>query len=47
MSAFVDIGTIPPQQVWEHIVARTVHGERLTLAVIGWGRERSPQSTAT
>ena len=34
MSAFVDIGTIPPKQVWEHIVARSVHGERLTLAVI-------------
>ncbi|MBA2461530.1 MAG: cupin domain-containing protein [Actinobacteria bacterium] len=34
MSAFADIGTIPPQQVWERIVARSVHGERLTLAVV-------------
>ncbi len=30
MSAFADIGTIPPQQFWDRIVARFVHGVRVT-----------------
>ena len=34
MSAFDDAASIPPQQVWEGIAARAVHGERLTLAVV-------------
>ena len=34
MSAFDHVDTIPPQQVWDRIVARPVHGERLTLAVV-------------
>jgi quercetin dioxygenase-like cupin family protein len=34
VSPFDDVGTMPPQQVWERIVARAVHGERLTLAVV-------------
>ena len=34
MSAFDDIGWIPPRQVWNRITARPVSGERLTLAVV-------------
>ena len=34
MSALGHTSAIPPQQVWERIVARAVHGERLTLAVV-------------
>ena len=34
MSAFDDAAAIPPQQVWERIVARAVQGERLTLAIV-------------
>ena len=34
MSAFDDAAAIPPQQVWERILARPLHGERLTLAVV-------------
>jgi quercetin dioxygenase-like cupin family protein len=34
ISAFDDVAAIPPQQVWEQIVARPVHGERLTLAIV-------------
>lgn len=34
MSAFDDVRAIPPQQVWEKILARSVQGKRLTLAVV-------------
>jgi quercetin dioxygenase-like cupin family protein len=34
LSAFADLGSIAPQQIWERIVARCVHGERLTLAIL-------------
>ena len=34
MNAFVEIEQIGPQQIWEGVVARAVHGERVTLAVI-------------
>jgi quercetin dioxygenase-like cupin family protein len=34
MSSFGDLGSMPAQQIWERIVARSVHGERLTLAVV-------------
>jgi quercetin dioxygenase-like cupin family protein len=34
MSAFVEIAEIAPQLIWEGVVARAVHGERVTLAVI-------------
>jgi quercetin dioxygenase-like cupin family protein len=34
MSAFAEIAEIAPQQIWEGVVARSVHGERVTLAVI-------------
>ncbi len=31
---FIDIGDVPPQQIWEGVVARPLHGERVTLALI-------------
>lgn len=34
MSVFDEVGAIPPQEVWERIVARSVHGERLTMAIV-------------
>lgn len=34
MSAFDHVDTILPQPVWDGIVARPVHGERLTVAVV-------------
>lgn len=34
MSAFDDLERIAPLPIWESIVARTVSGERLTLAVV-------------
>jgi len=37
VSAFDEVDSIPPQQVWDGIVARPVHGERLTLAVVELG----------
>ena len=33
-SAFDDLGGIAPQQLFEGFLARAVHGERLTLAVV-------------
>jgi quercetin dioxygenase-like cupin family protein len=34
MSAFDDLASIAPQQIWERIAARCVHGEQMTLAVV-------------
>ena len=34
MSAFADAAAIPPQQIWEGILGRVVHGERLTLSLV-------------
>lgn len=34
MSAFDDVGSIPPRLVWDRITARPVTGERLTLALV-------------
>jgi quercetin dioxygenase-like cupin family protein len=34
MSAFDDLSGVPPQQIWERIAARSLHGERLTLSVV-------------
>ncbi len=34
MSAFDHLDSIAPRQVWEAIAARSVHGERLTMAVV-------------
>jgi quercetin dioxygenase-like cupin family protein len=34
MSAFVDLGSTAPQQIWDGVVGRTVHGELVTLGVV-------------
>ncbi len=34
MSAFGEIGTIVPRQVWPGVVGRVVEGQRLTVAVV-------------
>jgi quercetin dioxygenase-like cupin family protein len=34
MSAFADANAIPPQQIWDGLLARTVHGNRMTLTLI-------------
>lgn len=34
MSAFDDLGEIAPQRLFDGFVARTIHGERITLAVV-------------
>jgi quercetin dioxygenase-like cupin family protein len=34
MSAFAAVGEIGPQQIWDGVVGRTVHGERVTLSLI-------------
>jgi quercetin dioxygenase-like cupin family protein len=34
VGAFSDLGTIAPQQIWERIAARSLHGERITLSVV-------------
>ena len=34
MSAFEELRAIAPREVWEGILARSVHGERLTMAVV-------------
>lgn len=33
-SPFADIGDVSPQQIWDGVVARALHGERVTLALI-------------
>lgn len=34
MSAFADVARLEPQRIWEGVVGRVVHGERLTLAIV-------------
>jgi quercetin dioxygenase-like cupin family protein len=34
MSAFEDLRAMEPQGIWEGVLARTVHGERITMAVV-------------
>ena len=34
MSAFSDVRTIGPQQIWSGLTGRTVHGEQITLSLI-------------
>jgi quercetin dioxygenase-like cupin family protein len=34
MSAFADANAIRPQQIWAGLLARTVHGDRMTLTLI-------------
>lgn len=34
MSAFNDLGTVEPQRIWDGVVGRTVHGDRITLTYV-------------
>jgi quercetin dioxygenase-like cupin family protein len=34
MGAFSDLGAIAPQQIWERVAGRSLHGERITLSVV-------------
>jgi quercetin dioxygenase-like cupin family protein len=34
MSAFADLGTLGPQDIWNGVSVRAVHGERITLGVV-------------
>ena len=34
MSAFADAAGLPPQQIWDGIAGRTIHGERITLSLL-------------
>ena len=34
MSAFADVGSLGPQRIWDGIVGRSVHGDRVTLSVL-------------
>jgi quercetin dioxygenase-like cupin family protein len=34
MTAFAEAGAIPPQQIWDGILSRAVHGERVTLTLL-------------
>jgi quercetin dioxygenase-like cupin family protein len=34
VSAFANAGELPPQQIWDGILGRTVHGERVTLSLL-------------
>jgi len=37
MSAFADLAGIGPQDIWNGVVVRAVHGERITLGVVELG----------
>ena len=34
MSTFEDIEAVGPLRIWDHVVAREIHGEQTTLAVV-------------
>jgi quercetin dioxygenase-like cupin family protein len=34
VSSFADAGAIPPQQIWDGVVGRTVHGERVSFSLV-------------
>src|SRR5215208_1559422 len=34
MRALEELAAIGPQQIWDGVVARAIHGERLTMAVV-------------
>jgi quercetin dioxygenase-like cupin family protein len=37
VSAFDDVASIVPQQIWDGVIGRSVHGEQVTLGVIELG----------
>ena len=34
MSVFSDLGTVAPQRIWDGVIGRTVHGERVTFSLV-------------
>jgi unsaturated pyranuronate lyase len=34
MSAFAEIGEVEPQQIWEGVVSRAIHAERMSMTLI-------------
>jgi quercetin dioxygenase-like cupin family protein len=34
VSSFADVGAIPPQQIWDGVLGRTVHGERVSFSLV-------------
>src|SRR3954453_5585340 len=34
MSAFADLGTLGPQDIWNGVSVRAIHGERITFGVV-------------
>jgi quercetin dioxygenase-like cupin family protein len=34
MSAFADVGSLAPQQIWDGILARSIHGDLVTLSLV-------------
>jgi len=34
VSAFADVGSLGPQRIWDGVVGRSVHGDRVTLSVL-------------
>ncbi len=34
MSSFADVASIPPLRIWEGVVGRSVHGERVTFSLV-------------
>jgi quercetin dioxygenase-like cupin family protein len=34
VTPFAELASIAPQQIWERIAARSVHGERITMSVV-------------
>ena len=34
MSAFSNLGAVGPQRIWDGVVGRTVHGERVTFSLV-------------
>jgi quercetin dioxygenase-like cupin family protein len=34
LSAFADVGSLPPQQIWEGVLGRALHGAGVTLSLL-------------
>jgi quercetin dioxygenase-like cupin family protein len=34
MNAFADVNALGPQQIWDGLLARTVHGDKMTLTLV-------------
>lgn len=34
METFAEVGSLGPQQIWEGVLGRTIHGDRVTLSLL-------------